>query len=304
MGFIYKITNKVNGMSYIGQTRKSVEFRWRQHKNSKESYDLHKAIRQYGEDNFEVTTLKECDPADLDKWEIYYISEYNTFKNGYNMTKGGSAYNPTRRYANGYKIVDDKYDEIVSMYKAGFSATKIASLYDVDRHVICNILSQLGYNISWNKISINRDELNELVQKYETGHSLKQLAKEYGCSAPALKDYLIRKGIDIRVKYSILENEEDQLSLIDEYTNRTLTLKELLCKYHCSFEIFKRILNKHGITAVGKGRSSKLSDGDNLEVIKLYNEGEKVQDIANIFNVDRTTIYNILRKYKVEYRRL
>ena len=28
-GYIYRITNKVNGKSYIGQTRNTVEFRWR-----------------------------------------------------------------------------------------------------------------------------------------------------------------------------------------------------------------------------------------------------------------------------------
>lgn len=31
IGYIYKITNKVNNKVYIGQTRYTVEFRWRQH---------------------------------------------------------------------------------------------------------------------------------------------------------------------------------------------------------------------------------------------------------------------------------
>lgn len=304
VGFIYKITNKVNGKSYIGQTRKSVEFRWRQHKNSKDNYDLHNAIRKFGEDNFEITTLKECDYSELDKWEIYYIAQYNTFRNGYNMTKGGSAYNPNRRYLNGYIAVEDKYTEIVSMYKAGFSATKIASLYEVDRHVICNILKQLGFKISNNKITINREELTELVQKYETGYSLKQLAKEYGCSSVGLKDFLIKKGVDIKKKYAILEDEKSQLELINSYVNRDMSLKDLMLKYHCSYQTFKQILNKHNIIPVGKGASYKLTDRDNLEVIKMYNEGYKVMDIVSKFKVDKSTIYSILKRYNVEYRRL
>jgi len=32
MGFIYKITNKENGMIYIGQTTQSLKDRWRQHR--------------------------------------------------------------------------------------------------------------------------------------------------------------------------------------------------------------------------------------------------------------------------------
>ena len=300
-GFIYKITNKVNGKSYIGQTRKSVEFRWRQHKNSKDCYDLHKAIRQYGELNFEVSTLKECDVDELDKWEIYYISEYNTFKDGYNMTKGGNGYNPTRRCLNGYIIVDNKYEEIVQLYQAGFSATKIASLYEVDRHVICNILKQLGFKIANNKISINNQELQELVTKYESGYSLKQLAKQYGCTGPSLKEFLIKKGIDIRKKYSILNDENGQKKMIEYYTNRTYKVEELKAMFHCSSQIFRRILKKHGITPIGKGMGYKLSDKDALEVIKMFNEKTKVIDIAKHFKVDKCTIYSLLKRYRVDY---
>lgn len=242
-GFIYKITNKVNNKVYIGQTRKSIEFRWRQHKNAKDCYDLHKDIQKYGSDNFVIELLKECEVEDLNKWEIYYISEYNSFKDGYNMTKGGTSYNPIRRYNNGYIVVDNKYDEIVNLFKSGFSATKIANLYEVDRHVICNILNQLGYKFPKNTIKFNQDELQEVVMKYESGYSLKQLGKEYNCSPPGLKEYLIRKGVDIRKKYSILEDEIKQKELITYYTNRTYKVRDLMSMYHCSYNIFKRILS-------------------------------------------------------------
>ena len=300
-GFIYKITNKVNGLSYIGQTRKSVEFRWRQHKNSKDCYDLHKAIREYGEDNFEITTLIECEVEELDKWEIYYIAKYNTFRNGYNMTLGGYSYNPERRYKNGYIIVDSKYDEIIGLYKAGFSATKIASLFEVDRHVICNILNQLGFTYKRNHIKFNADELKEIVSKYETGYSLKQLAKEYGYSSTGLKEYFLKKGIDIKRKYSILRDEEAQKNLINDYSNRTDTLKNILKKYHCSYQVFRRILNKHEILPIGKGVTYKLSDKETLDVIKLFNEGVKVIKIAEKYKVDKCTIYSILKRFHVNY---
>lgn len=300
-GFIYKITNKVTKKSYIGQTRKSVEFRWRQHKNSKDFYDLHKAIRQYGEENFEVITLKECDVDELDKWEIYYISKYNTFKDGYNMTKGGSAYNPARRYTNGYIVVDNKYDEIVRMYKSGFSATKIAGIYEVDRHVICNILNQLGLKIANNKISLNHEELQEVVAKYESGYSLKQLAKEYECSSSGLKGFLIRKGVDVKRKYSILNDEASQKKMIEYYINRTYKVSELKSIFHCSTQVFRRILNKHGVSPIGKGITYKLSDKDALEVIKMFNDKIKIIDIANYFKVDKCTIYSLLKRYHVDY---
>ena len=65
MGYIYKITNKVNNKSYIGQTtRDDVTIRWKEHiKNSKreERMVIYRAFRKYGIDNFLFSVLEECE---------------------------------------------------------------------------------------------------------------------------------------------------------------------------------------------------------------------------------------------------
>ena len=63
-GFIYKITNRVNNKMYIGQTRFTVEHRFKQHiKNfniEHRSQPLYNAFAKYGIENFEVSVLEEC----------------------------------------------------------------------------------------------------------------------------------------------------------------------------------------------------------------------------------------------------
>ena len=162
-GIIYKITNKVNNKSYIGQTRYTLEFRWRQHLNSKDNCYFHKAIKKYGSENFSVEVLEECDFKDLDSREIYYIAKYDTFKNGYNSTIGGDGVRTL--------ILDDKYDEIKRLYLSGFSSNKIATLYNVDKASIVKILKSLDVKLRNNKISINKQEFEELVKDYNTGYS-------------------------------------------------------------------------------------------------------------------------------------
>ena len=76
MGFIYKITNKLNNKIYIGQTTKTVEKRFQQHKNNsnKEYFSqiiLYKAFNKYGIENFICETIEEVPNDKLDEREKY-----------------------------------------------------------------------------------------------------------------------------------------------------------------------------------------------------------------------------------------
>ena len=291
-GFIYKITNKVTGKSYIGQTRYTVEFRWRQHQHKKDGCYFHNSIHKYGAENFIVETLEECDFEDLDSREIYYIAKYDTFNNGYNTTIGGDG----RR-----KIVtDNQYEEIRELYLSGFSSTKIAELFKVDKATILKILHSLKVKIRKNNLDINRQEFEELVRDYQSGFSLRELAKRYDCSAPGLKEFLLKKGVDLRVKYSILDNEDTMQALINDYLNG-IRVDNIIRNYHTSYATFKKILSIHGIDLKGRKGHFKLNDAQCLEVIRLFNEGVSVKELSKRFEVDKCTIYSLLRRYHVDY---
>ena len=85
---IYKVTNKINGKVYIGQSV-DIGRRWRQHMTAKDDTYFHKAIQKYGVENFEWEVIEQCKKKDLDAREIYWIEYYDSFNKGYNCTKGG-----------------------------------------------------------------------------------------------------------------------------------------------------------------------------------------------------------------------
>lgn len=290
-GIIYKITNKVNGKSYIGQTRYTIEFRWKQHQHKKDNTYFHNAIHKYGVGNFSIEILEECDIDMMNAREIFYIAKFDTFRNGYNLTIGGDG---NRRL-----LLDDKYDEITELYLSGFSSNKIASLYGVDKASIVKILRQLGVKIRNNNLNINHQEFLELVHDYKSGYSLRELAKRYDCTGPGLREYLQRKGVDIRDRYSILADEDSQQSMINDYLDGNLKLSEIQQKYHCSYNTFTKILSLHGIDKKGKGTHFKLSESQCLQAIRMFNSNSTVQEIARKFEVDKCTIYSLLRRYNV-----
>ena len=90
MGVIYKITNLINGKSYIGQTN-NFQRRMREHQNTKDNYAIHLAIQKYGKDAFSYEIIEHCNDDILDEREIYWINFYKTHitEKGYNMTFGG-----------------------------------------------------------------------------------------------------------------------------------------------------------------------------------------------------------------------
>jgi group I intron endonuclease len=83
------------GKKYIGQTRKELKERIRQHKNScfsnkHKDIKFYNAIKKYGWENFIWRVIEE---GDIDIWnfrEIYWIEKYNTYRDGYNLTEGGN----------------------------------------------------------------------------------------------------------------------------------------------------------------------------------------------------------------------
>ena len=93
MGYIYKITNTVNGKSYIGQTIHAPSLRIENHLSgkSKRCRLLYNAIQEYGRDAFDHEILHDdVSPKKLSDLEKLAIRENDTLApNGYNLTEGG-----------------------------------------------------------------------------------------------------------------------------------------------------------------------------------------------------------------------
>ena len=155
MGFIYKITNTINGKVYIGQTIRDINCRWSEHlrhayNQNDHEYETHlyRSMRKYGKENFSIQQIEKCNIEDLDEREIFWIDFYRSYDEnyGYNMTLGGSG---TRRL---------EYDEIFARYDSGESLAEIAEHMHIGRSNLTQILK--GYE------SYNCNDAWERSKKY------------------------------------------------------------------------------------------------------------------------------------------
>jgi group I intron endonuclease len=89
---IYKITNKITGEIYIGQSN-DCERRIKEHQypnRYRAGQDIDIAIHEIGAKNFSFEIIEECPLEKLNEREIYWIKFYNSKEKGYNRNSGGN----------------------------------------------------------------------------------------------------------------------------------------------------------------------------------------------------------------------
>lgn len=138
MAYIYQITNDINKKSYIGKTQFSIEKRFKQHcKDSKrrknQNRPLYRAMNKYGIEHFHIKLLEETNnPEEREK---YWINKKDTYKNGYNATKGGDG----KRYLD--------YNQLIEAYKKEQNISKISKKYHCDAGYLSKILKENGIKV-------------------------------------------------------------------------------------------------------------------------------------------------------------
>jgi len=125
---IYKLKNHVNGKIYIGQ---SVNIRQRisKHVNtkpgSKTEHYLQKAISKYGQDNFSISILYECEKRHLNRAEVILIKQYMSMcPNGYNLNSGGKSNHTVSEDAKKKMSIKAKGRKFSETHKANISKAK------------------------------------------------------------------------------------------------------------------------------------------------------------------------------------
>jgi group I intron endonuclease len=110
---IYKVTNLSNGKVYIGKTTLTLNTRKARHyasANRGSETNFHRALRVYSTECFKwEISSKANDENQLNELEILYIKEYNSYKEGYNMTEGGDGGVTIKKGTELYERVKHKF---------------------------------------------------------------------------------------------------------------------------------------------------------------------------------------------------
>jgi group I intron endonuclease len=194
-GKIYKITNKENGLIYIGCTINSLEKRFGEHLSrcftSEYKSKLYNSIKKYGKESFIIELVEECDLDIIYETEKKYIKQYDSYNNGLNSTIGGEGclgytHSPEIRQKisentkNGNSHKGKTYEELYGVRAEEErlkrkTASGWGKMTEEERNSrINNITNAIRKNC---KYDINL--VREIKQKINDGVKIKELKKDY-----------------------------------------------------------------------------------------------------------------------------
>lgn len=264
-GIIYKITNKVNGKMYIGQTTQKNGFKSRYfakgsgiekvyntylyHKERGEErhYNRHflHSIEKYGFNNFVVDEIFDLafSKNELDIKEMMYIKIFDCIENGYNICEGGN-YSIIRSGSSHYnsKYSEDQVILAKKMYSDGEPVQKIYEITGIDKNslsVITSLNSWVNVGSEYNEKISEIQELRKYRNTYSVYENIDELRYYYDKKMKPIDVCIELNLIDENYKRNnrgrcSLKNYEDMVKLFRLFKYRDKE-KTRICE-HCREE--------------------------------------------------------------------
>ena len=264
-GVIYKITNKINGKIYIGQTKNSFKIRYKYNfEKYTTNYLIKKDLKKYGIENFEIN--EEFDFAnskeELNEKEIFWINYYGGCYSDkvYNLTEGGE---------NGLGT----YTKIIY--------TKIGK-YNIYGELI-DILTE--NNKLKNNIAKRINQNNGNIIKYQKFYYkyLEIKDKKINLNKNDL-DFLEKEKINLKLK-SLKTKQRNYILNLNKKNNIEDYLKMLIKISENNIDLLDKIDRDNW------NKTNKIIKQDNnlFNLIHYYRLGYSGEDIYNILGIKEST---------------
>lgn len=289
---IYKITNKINGKIYIGQTVNDLSRRWSQHiscaKRKDTNMSIVNAIRKYGKDNFDI---EEIDRAtclqELSIKEEFFINMLNSFSPiGYNLKEVLIGNNIARKIVTRKKWLflspTNELIEVMDLTKFckenGLRVASMTRIYNGDRFNYNNWRCPFVDNKSYVLKNIDSGEFFILNE----GIGYKDFANLIKCNQASISN-LIRKKIKSTHGWIIQE----------EKIIKGITIPDgILIKKRIARKCSKKTRTKLANVYRNKFEKYKLLDNKNLKLYSFSN----ISSFCRKVNLSMPPISNLLNK--------
>lgn len=308
-GLIYKITNRINGKVYIGQTIQKLKDRLNKHLSDARNgsqYYLYRAIRFYGSENFKIKIIERVRKNKLNEREIYWVKYYKSDDSnfGYNLTEGGFSFGHGNKNP-AYKEVDTAL--LKEYLEKGINVNTISKRLEIHRKTILKRVQQF-----WGLDSILQARRQFMSEKKFSEFLSKRSPSYKEIDEEILKSYIMQglNGNQIASKLKI--NPSTLHSKTNEYWGMTLLetrryfikpqLKSLIKQNQKDIQIAEklktskntvyRLVNEFWGLSIIQARKAFLKS--DLEL--LISQHKTAEEIGKELNISSSTVQNWVKE--------
>lgn len=270
MGYIYKVSNDVNNKVYIGQTIYPIEDRFKRHiyaaLNGTQEYKFQKAILALGVEHFTINIIEDINDSEMNDREIYWIAFYDSYKNGYNSTLGGS----------GHRRIDGKIEEeVVKLRLQGTPIREIATIVGLSLNPIESILKK-------NNLGTQLVKDQEICRLKEEGLNSRDISRILNCSEQTVIRALCRNDKEeLLQKNKRVQLKEQAVKL----RKQGYTLQRIADELHLSRKTIGKYLKELMPEQVRKSPGSYDND-----VQRMLLEGKSAKEIRKLLGCSDNVI--------------
>lgn len=214
MAYIYKLQFDGDERVYIGQTTRTIEDRVkvhyrRLHKNNHHSKKLQEAYNIYKIDP-KYTIIEECLPEEMDLLEIKYISEYNSFKEGFNGTTGGSSCAYGEDAPNAKYCADDYTCVLTFLAHTDLSSKAISEETGVSEVIVSQILNKTSHTYLKELMPVEYSLISRKYNRSSVIHPLIYSPEEVEYNVSNIPIFAKTHNLDKSHLSSVLKGRETQ----------------------------------------------------------------------------------------------
>lgn len=199
----------------------------------------------------------------------------------------------------------EQENEIINLYQENFSANEIAKKFDINNTRVLRILKRKKIKIKEpssyiKKLHESQDEA--ILSLYSQGFSINEVGKKFGVEASVINNILVKHDIYKRGagSYNHKFTEEQENEVIDLYVNQKMFVTEIAIKFQVEGRTISKILKSHNIKILTSKDMRKFTPEQEQEIINLYWRGYNTYQLAEKFDISRTSVKRIFIRNNVE----
>lgn len=209
-----------------------------------------------------------------------------------------------------YKEKVNKNDKLFAkLYKSGVPVKKIVEKYNTTISKVYRGLHNegvelicVGSNLTKGVSKLDPHK-EEVIRLYKEGKSINEMAEIFGCSYSVVYRFLKKNKMKINKKvYNRSSKLDPYKEEIISLYNKGLSIDDIVEKFNASRSTIYTFLKKNNIKTKGpryiKDKYKKIKDYEHM-IIELHNSGFSPKEIIEKTKLPRSSVYKILRNYKL-----